>query len=372
MRIYFYPVVLLFFPLFALAQTKANSHAGAKQLTPRINTLFYKLGDGQLRIRVYQYGNNKDLFFINLHDDEVTAVSAAKRILAENGGTLVKIENNKQRNIRFRLNGKNYAFDPNRIFSRVGIIQTLSKFGRSDMGAINELDKFSKQILQLLPSPPTCIIALHNNTHGNYSITSYLVGREREKDAKAVRIMPAQDPDDLFLTTDSALFRKFTSEKYNAVLQDNVNAYKDGSLSIYCGEKGIRYLNCETEHGKLAQYGEMIKMAVGHIRNPEAETIVYNYQLFPTRDSVRFSQPYEIYFGQKKIGSIQLEQDEDVTGRMTGQMAITKSFPLYDNMDLYYFRSANNDPRIELRIDPTRSKGIHDPSKATITIRIVP
>jgi hypothetical protein len=45
---------------------------------------------------------------------------------------------------------------------------------------------------------------------------------------------------------------------YNSIWQDNVNARKDGSLSVYCGEKGKRYINIETEHGRLNQYIEML------------------------------------------------------------------------------------------------------------------
>ena len=45
---------------------------------------------------------------------------------------------------------------------------------------------------------------------------------------------------------------------YNSIWQDNVHVRKDGSLSVYCGEKGKRYINIETEHGKFDQYAEML------------------------------------------------------------------------------------------------------------------
>ena len=50
-----------------------------------------------------------------------TSVEAARSVLEWKGGTLIKIENNKQHVIRFRLRGVNYRFDPNGIFSRAGI-----------------------------------------------------------------------------------------------------------------------------------------------------------------------------------------------------------------------------------------------------------
>lgn len=359
---------LLLLPVLTLAQTRTSA-LPSKQFTPKVNTIRYKLGDRDIILKLYHYGSSKELFFINLHDDEITAVAGAKKLLEKHGGVLLRIENDRERNILFRLNGKTYVFDPNRIFSRVGIIQTLTMYGRSDMAAVDELDKFSKRIIQLLPAS-RCIISLHNNSDGKYSINSYLVGRERDKDAKAIRVIPKQDPDDLFLTTDSSLFLRLTREKYNVVLQDNVNAQKDGSLSVYCGEKNICYLNCETQHGKIFQYAEMINIAARYARNTDTETIVYKYQLFPARDSSKFSIPYDIYFGEKKVGAIQMKEEPD--DKIMGEMAIIKSFPLYDNMDFYYFRSDTKDGKIELRIDPTRAKAMHDPGTATITIRVIP
>lgn len=333
--------------------------------TAKANTIFHKLGDDIIAIKVIQYGDAKEPFFINLHDDEITAVSGAKRILEGSGGVLIKIENDGQRNIRFRLDKKSYTFDPNRIFSRSGIIQTLNMLGGSDVKSIAEIEKFTERILHLLPASPSCIIALHNNSDGKFSITSYMYGREREKDAKAMNARPEQDPDDLFLTTDSTLFYKLRKEKFNVVWQDNANAFKDGSLSIYCGEKNICYLNCETEHGKLSQYWEMISTATKYLKKPVSETIVYNYKLSPIRDSAHLPDAYEIYFGEKKIGTTKLINDQ-------AHLEVTKSFPLYDNMDLVYFKSRTTGPKIELRIDPTRSKMIHDPEKDVIVIKVMP
>jgi hypothetical protein len=192
-----------------------------------------------------------------------------------------------------------------------------------------------------------------------------MYGREREKDAKAMNARPGQDPDDLFLTTDSSLFYKLRKEKFNVVWQDNTNAYKDGSLSIYCGERNICYLNCETEHGKLSQYWEMISTATRYLKKPVTETIVYNYKLSSGRDSSHLPDAYDIYFGEKKIGTTKLVNDQAL-------LEMTKSFPLYDNMDLVYFKSRTSGPKIELRIDPTKTKVMHDPEKDVIVIKVMP
>ncbi len=145
-----------------------------KPNTPVINTISHKLGDRTIQIKTFQFGDAKDIVYINLHDDEITSVNAAKRLLQIESGLLIKIENFKTRNIKFKMGGKSYTFDPNRMFSRIGIIQTLTMFGRVDEKALDEVDKFAKRILQLIPKNPACIIALHNNTNGKFSINSFL------------------------------------------------------------------------------------------------------------------------------------------------------------------------------------------------------
>ena len=116
-----------------------------------------------------------------------------------------------------------------------------------------------------MPRETRSVIALHNNTEGNLSVNSFLPGNQYETDAKKVYVDDNQDPDDFFLTTDSVLFDQLAAEKYNAVWQDNLLVQQDGSLSVYFGEKDICYLNCETEHGKVKQYEEMISVALKYI-----------------------------------------------------------------------------------------------------------
>jgi hypothetical protein len=237
--------------------------------------------------------------------------------------------------------------------------------------------------LELLPDSPTYIVSLHNNSNGKFSVTSYLPGNKREKDAIAVHPVRTQDPDDIFLTTDSILYKELSKENYNTILQDNINAKKDGSLSVYCGERDIRYLNCETQHGKLRQYSEMISVAMAYILKGEKEagisdnketteenttaTIQYKYKLISPSVPRNLSEGDAVYFGEKKVGLIAKTNNGDLTGKVE----IKKDFPLYDNMDFYIFSLATGKPKIELRIDPTRSKELYDPSTATIVMKVM-
>lgn len=242
--------------LFLLAQ---------KKIVPKLTTIVHKLGNDRTRIKIFQYGNKKDVVFINLHSDETTAVTGAEKLLQTRGGLLIRLENGNKRNIRFRLNGSIYTFDPNRIFSQTGIRHTLSRFNTISDKAVAEVKKFADHILKILPKETFCIVALHNNTDGNLSVNSFLPGNQYENDAKKVYADENQDPDDFFLTTDSLLFDQLSAEKYNIVWQDNLLVQQDGSLSVYSGEKNICYLNCETEHGKVKQYEEMLAAALKYI-----------------------------------------------------------------------------------------------------------
>lgn len=365
------PVIFLFVIQVALAQTSMRKVI-VQPNSPVINSIFHKLGDRTIQIKTFQFGTSKDIVYINVHDDEITSVNAAKRLLEIESGLLIKVENYKTRNIKFRLAGRYYTFDPNRIFSRAGIIQTLTMFGNISEKAIIEVEKFANRILQLIPESPKCIIALHNNTNGKFSINSFLPGNIREKDARSLYINKEEDPDDIFLTTDSMLYQRLADDKYNTIFQDNENAKKDGSLSIYCGEKGIRYVNCETEHGHDIQYQQMIQLVSRHAQEKEGagepEVIAYTYRLSPAAVSYAPKSNTEIMFGEKKVGLIR-SVTTDSSWATVGKLEVTKDFPLYSNMDLLMVPSPMSTPRFEVRIDPTRQKELLDPSKTVVSIR---
>jgi hypothetical protein len=236
------------------------------RLIPSEKVIYYRLGEKTIPVRILQYGKVNDPFYINLHDNESTSVEAAKSILELNGGALLKIENDHQRIIRFKLKSITYSFDPNRIFSREGIVQTLKLNKRISGQAIDEIEKFATRLLLFIPDSASCIIALHNNSDGAFSIRSYLPGNDKEMDAKAVYKDSLQDMDDLVFTTDRLLYQKMADQHYNTVWQDNKRALRDGSLSVYCGERNRRYINIETENGKFNQHREMLAKLIEVLR----------------------------------------------------------------------------------------------------------
>jgi hypothetical protein len=264
LKIVLFHIALLLFSFQSHSQLPRQTDSITEaRLIPTEKIIFYRLGEKTIPIRVSQYGKVNDIIYINLHDNESTSVEAAKSILELKGGTLLKIDNDHQRIIRFKLKEITYAFDPNRIFSREGIALTLKLNKRISGQAIDEIAKFAQRLLLLIPDSTSCIIALHNNSDGAFSIQSYLPGNEKQMDAKAVYRDSLQDIDDLVFTTDRSLYQKMADQHYNTVWQDNKKALRDGSLSIYCGERNRRYINIETENGKFNQHREMLSKLIG-------------------------------------------------------------------------------------------------------------
>lgn len=259
----------ILFSIFSLAFLAPFEMSCAEN--PLSKTIFHTLGNTRIPIKIEQFGSRTDLVYINLHDDESTSVIATRKLLKEEGGILIRIENKGNRNLRFRMGDRWYEMDPNRIFSREGIAVFLRGSGQYNSRVVAEVEKLGQRILQLFPKDPLCIIALHNNTDGNYSINEYLPGKLRAQDASNVYINPRLDPDDHFITTVPELFNRLSEKQYNVMLQDNENCNQDGSLSVYCGNNGIRYVNLETEHGKIQEYTDMIR-SLYNLLLPENQT----------------------------------------------------------------------------------------------------
>jgi hypothetical protein len=194
-----------------------------------------------------------------VHDNEKTSVHAAREYLLPNGGKLITIYNKGQRFLSFRLKGKLYYFDPNRIFSEAGRRSTLkllsAKYSES---AENELSYFADKILTNYIDSSKLVIALHNNTDGNLSVITYLKDQEMGNHWGAVFVNPEMDPDDFVLTTDSTIFQRIVEKNINAVWENVDSVKDDGSLSVYAGRNKIAYINVEAEHDHVDEQCAML------------------------------------------------------------------------------------------------------------------
>jgi len=217
----------------------------------------HKLGDTEVKFRYENFRNAGGKVFIILHDDENTAVEATDSIVARSGAALIELMAAGTREIGFKLNGKKYAFDPNRIFTPAGVKKTLMKYGRTSPGAEAVVSELASLITGMLGRFDT-VIAVHNNKRG-YSLKDYLPGGPYVKDAAEVHWVKGTSPNDFYFVVERDDFEALKSKGMNVVLQSAASVTDDGSLSVYCQQKGIRYLNCEAYDGHLSQQIGMLK-----------------------------------------------------------------------------------------------------------------
>ncbi len=218
--------------------------------------IHYRLGNTDIRLIHYDYDSLPVVWF-NMHDDENTAVRAARRVVGH--GRLWELRHPGGRNIRFRLHGKRYGFDPNRIYTPEGRKKTLKEFSHAyTPEADTAVARFARFVLGQVVNDAAVVVALHNNTRGRYSVESYLPGARYAADAAEVHQAPATDPDDFFYCADTLLFRRLAAAGWNALMQNNASVTDDGSLSVYCGRRGIRYVNIEAQRGHRRMQARMI------------------------------------------------------------------------------------------------------------------
>lgn len=259
--------VLLAVPVISEAAVSSNGHhsvAGNKKYTAQEKIYHYILGNTSVAVQVSTYGHRRNVVMLNVHDDEITSVEAARNVLEQSGGVLVNINNNYERLISFTLKGKTWQFDPNRMFTRNGIIADLIKQNKScNLNAVKAVEGFAKFLLSKIPRSGT-LIALHNNEHQNFSIESYLADELYKRDVQAIHASEHHDEDNFFLTTDRKLYQALRASGYNVILQ-NRKAADDGSLSVYYGRRNKSYVNVEAELGKLKEQEQMIWRVVSWI-----------------------------------------------------------------------------------------------------------
>ena len=247
-------LTLVFFLLFSCSN-KTNEKFNENYLE-EISSSF-KLGDSIIVFKTYISGTQNIIYF-NLHDDENTSVEAAKHVLNKINGKLIEIQASGERLISFNIDTTVYKFDPNRIFTALGREATLKRYSQFSQEADSIVNSFADYITDSLLKEAIIIVTLHNNTENNYSILSYVQGGEYETDATAVYIDKNQDTDDFFYVTEEDYYNKIKQKGFNVLLQDNSKVTDDGSLSVYCGSKGVKYINIEAQKGHLKQQEKMI------------------------------------------------------------------------------------------------------------------
>ncbi len=192
--------------------------------------------------------------YVHVHQNEQTALKAAKVALRQQGGSLITLVHSGGRTIVFHLNNQRYEFDPNRIYTDKGIKKTLAQYSRYTPEAHDEVKKLANKIKELLPNSK--VVAVHNNS--TYSLKDYLPGHKLASDAKAIHMSPANYYRNFYLVTQLKDYVRLKMDGFNGILQ-KTSATDDGSLSIFLA-KG-EYINVEAGYNQLNEQVKMLLYA---------------------------------------------------------------------------------------------------------------
>lgn len=214
----------------------------------------YPVNVGNTKVMVIQEKHGKGKAFIHVHQNETTALEAARTLIKQKGGSLLTLKHPGQRNIKFSMHHRTYEFDPNRIFTDQGIYKTLNMYGPYSKAAHTAVKRLAKQIICLLPKGK--IIAVHNNE--TFSLHDYLPGQNLAKDARKLHVNKHQYYRNFFIVTQKKEFKRLKSLQFNSVWQTKT-ASDDGSLSILLRRRN--YVNVEAGYDQLATQIRMLKHA---------------------------------------------------------------------------------------------------------------
>ncbi len=208
-----------------------------------------KIGD--TRVVLHQESRGCGKAFVHLHQNETTALKAARAVVRAKGGSVLTLVHSGQRNIVFHLRHKRYEFDPNRIFTDKGIKKTLMQFGNYSPLAHHEVKKLADQIKMRLPQGK--VIAVHNNQ--SYSLKAYYPGHSSAHDARSLHVNKRHFYRNFYLVTQQRDYVRLKQLNFNSIWQAPF-AEDDGSLSVFLAKN--RYVNVEAGFNQLAQQIKML------------------------------------------------------------------------------------------------------------------
>lgn len=226
-------------------------------ITPTVfaATEVVKVGDTAVRIQMIYRGSGKG--FVHLHQNETTALKAAKYVIAKQGGSILTLVHpGGGRNVVFHLHNKRYEFDPNRIFTNTGIKKALKQFGQYSLKAHQQVKKLADKIKLKLPKGKK-VIAIHNNNK-SYSLGEYMPGHSLASEVRNLNVYSTCQCRNFFLVTRLREFERLKKLNFNEILQIK-NPKDDGSLSVFLAKKN--YINVEAGYDQLAVQVKMLKYA---------------------------------------------------------------------------------------------------------------
>lgn len=225
--------------------------------SPSKTTQTIYLGEEKVWIDIYERVG-ADITLLNLHDNENTAVEAGLVFIEKYGGRLIELRHGRGREVVVRVDGILQRFDPNRMFSDVGLRKSLEYFQNNNDEVFSIAAAFRDSVLNLFAiHEESVVIAIHNNTPGKLSINDFRAGEWYGEDTRKVFINPHQDPDNFYVVAQHSLYGALAERGYNVALRAQ-NSPDRGMLMDYCVHLGALNITVETEHGKRVEQEEML------------------------------------------------------------------------------------------------------------------
>lgn len=260
----------------------------------------FKLGETDVKVNVYERAGASVTLF-SPHHNEQGALKAAREAVAARGGRFVEVEAFDEagapaRRLRFRVGGRNYSVDPNRIYTANG-----RKCLNLPPDAEAAVKAFAGDLLGLLFMPggarlregETLFVAVHNNSDveknapderdSDLTAVSFVKPlRSRttfrgafEESAAGVYLSNTEDDEDNFIiVTEPRLLGPFAARGFNVIVQKPAAQLRatgctmdDGSLSVHAAFSNIPYLNLEVDiGGGAARQRQMLEAVYDFIK----------------------------------------------------------------------------------------------------------
>src|SRR5688500_1195637 len=249
------------------------------QAQPSKSVRTLALGETSVKVNVYERAGAAVTFF-SPHHNETAGRETAKEAVAARGGRLVEVEalddaGAPARRLRFRVGGKPFSVDPNRVFTPNGR-RCLNLPAEAEAA----VEAFAEGLLALLFAPggrlregETVFVAVHNNgdvetrplaeRDGDLTAVGFvrpLKSRttfrgEFEESAAGVYLSNMEgDEDNFVIVTEPRLLGHFAARGFNVVVQKPAAELRgercsldDGSLSVYAAYNGVPYVNLEAD-----------------------------------------------------------------------------------------------------------------------------
>jgi len=234
------------------AAAKADQEARSE------NTIL--VGETRVRLVVMEVkaGTPGAFVYFHPHENEHGSAVVTRHAIRERGGRLVEIRSEGDRLITFRVKGATYSFDPNRMFTDIGLEHSLSHFGPSSPPAVECARLLRDAVIKQLGGGKTPIIAVHNNAEGDISVLAYRKGGALAEHAARVAVNPKEKPHNFFLVLDETIFKRLHHAGFNTVLQ-SPDSPDDGSLSVFCQQHNWPYINIAAAESDINQQQRMLE-----------------------------------------------------------------------------------------------------------------